>query len=101
MISIRKEIPAFADFNNRELIYTDNPYLFIFSRFNLSRPTGRVLVVCNFDVNPQYLDLSHPSIKSVVDHGKIKDLYSGDFPAMFKDKLIIPPCQFYWLVDQY
>jgi len=99
MISIRKEIPAFADFNNRELIQTDNPHLFIFSRFNLTRPTGRVLVICNFDVNPQYLELNHPNIKSVIGYGKIKDLYSSDFPAMFKDQLVIPPNQFYWLSD--
>lgn len=99
MISIRKEISAFADFNNRELIHVDNPHLFIFSRFNLSRPTGRVLVVANFDINPQYLNLNQPHITSIVGHGQIKDLYSGDFPAMFKDQLVIPPCQFYWLAD--
>ena len=99
MISIRKEIPAFADFNNRELIQTENPHLFIFSRFNLSGLTGRVLVVCNFDKNPQYLNLNHPNIKSVIGRGQIKDLYSSDFPAMFKDQLVIPPNQFYWLSD--
>lgn len=100
MIAIRKEIPAFADFNNRELISVDNPHLFVYSRFNLSRPTGGVLAVCNFDSSPQHLDLNQPSIKSVLNYGQIKDLYSGDTPAMFKDQLVVPPYQFYWLKDQ-
>ncbi|MFW2373901.1 MAG: alpha-amylase family glycosyl hydrolase [Gammaproteobacteria bacterium] len=100
MIAVRKEIPAFADFNNRELIHVENPHLFVFSRFNLTRTTGGVLVVVNFDANPQYLDLNHPYIKSVLSYGHVKDLVSGDTPAMFKDKLVIPPYHFYWLTDQ-
>lgn len=101
MIAIRKEIPAFADFNNRELIPLDNPNLFAFTRFNLSRPSGRVLVVCNFDANPQYLDLTNHSIKATLGVGQIRDLYTGDTPAMFKQQLVIPPFQFYWLSDQF
>ncbi|MDH5612609.1 MAG: alpha-amylase family glycosyl hydrolase [Gammaproteobacteria bacterium] len=101
MIAIRKEIPAFADFNNRELIPLENPNLFAFTRFNLSRPSGRVLVVCNFDASPQYLDLSNHSIKAILGYGQIRDLYTGDTPAMFKQQLVIPPFQFYWLSDQF
>jgi len=100
MIAVRKEIPAFADFNNRELIHVENPHLFVFSRFNLTRTAGGVLVVVNFDANPQYLDLNNPNIKAVLSHGYISDLVSGDTPAMFKDQLVIPPYHFYWLTDQ-
>lgn len=100
MIAVRKEIPAFADFNNRELIHLDNPHLFVFSRFNLTRSTGGLLVVANFDARPQYLDLSNPSIKSSLAYGQIKDLISGDSPSIFKDQLVIPPYHFYWLTDQ-
>jgi amylosucrase len=100
MISVRKEIPAFADFNNRELIQVNNPHLFVFSRFNLRSTSGGVLVVVNFDANPQHLNLTDPSIKSVLPHGQIKDLYSGKTPAMFKDQLVIPAYHFYWLTDQ-
>jgi len=78
----------------------ENPHLFVFSRFNLTRTTGGVLVVVNFDAHPQYLDLNHPYIKSVLGIGHVKDLVSGDTPAMFKDKLVIPPYHFYWLTDQ-
>lgn len=100
MIAVRKEIPAFADFNNRELIHVDNPHLFVFSRFNLLRTTGGVLVVVNFDARPQHLDLTNPYIKSVLSYGHITDLVSGDTPSMFKDQLVIPPYHFYWLTDQ-
>jgi len=100
MIAVRKEIPAFADFNNRELIHVENPHLFVFSRFNLTRTTGGVLVVVNFDARPQHLDLDDPYIKSVLAHGHIKDLVSGDTPSMFKGQLVIPPFHFYWLTDQ-
>ena len=100
MIAVRKEISAFADFNNRELIHVDNPHLFVFSRFNLLRNTGGVLVVINFDARPQYLNLDDPNIKSVLSYGHIKDLVSGDTPRMFNGELVIPPYHFYWLTDQ-
>ena len=100
MIAVRKEIPAFADFNNRELIHTENPHLFVFSRFNLNCTTGGVLVVANFDASPQYLDMNHSNVKAVLSYGQVKDLISGEIPTMFKDQLVIPPYHFYWLSDQ-
>jgi len=100
MISVRKEIPAFADFNNRELIQVENPHLFVFSRFNLLQISGGVLVVVNFDARPQYLDLEDPNIKSVLSYGHIQDLVSGDTPSLFNRQLVIPPYHFYWLTDQ-
>ena len=100
MISVRKEISAFADFNNRELIAVENPHLFVFSRFDPMRTMGGVLVVANFDARPQYLDLNQPHIKSVISHGRVKDIVSGDIPAKLKDQLVIPPYHFYWLTDQ-
>ena len=100
MIAVRKEIPAFADFNNRELIHVENTHLFVFSRFNVLQTTGGVLVVVNFDARPQYLDLEDPNIKSILSYGYIKDLVSGDTPSIFNGQLVIPPYHFYWLTDQ-
>ncbi len=99
MIAIRKEISAFADFNNRELISVDNPHLFVFSRYDLTHASTGVLVVGNFDANPQYLDLEPLSRVFRLDYTQVKDLYSGDRPAIFKDQLVIPPFSFYWLSD--
>ncbi|MCG7894861.1 MAG: alpha-amylase [gamma proteobacterium symbiont of Stewartia floridana] len=100
MIAARKGIPAFADFNNRELLEVDNPHLFVFWRSDPFMPLGSVLVVCNFDSNPQYMELSALGNRGMFEYGNLKDLYSGQSPRLFKQQLVIPPYQFYWLTDQ-
>ena len=97
MIAVRKAIPAFADFNNRELIEIDNPYLFAFLRSNPAVPSEVVLVVANFDSDPQHLDLTELGNRGEFQYGQLKDLHTGEFPAMFKDQLVVPPFHFYWL----
>ena len=99
MIAVRKELPSFADFNNRELIPVENPHLFVFSRFNLRRAYSGVLVVGNFDARPQYLDMNVVGRHLSGKYGQIRDQYSGDSPVLFKDQLVIPPYHFYWLTD--
>lgn len=99
MIAVRKEIPAFADFNNRELVQVENPHLFVFTRFNLKRNASSVLVVVNFDSEPQYLDMKELGYHSTSQFAHMRDLYSGDVPALFKDRLVIPPYHFYWLAE--
>ncbi len=100
MISIRKATPAFADFNNRELLNVENPHLFVLLRTHPERTGESVLVVANFDVNPQYLDLSDLGNRGLFQYGQVMDLYSGESPALFKDRLVVPPRRFYWLTDQ-
>ncbi len=100
MIAVRKEITAFADFNNRELLDVGNPHLFVFSRFEHLQPTSRVLVVANFDGSPQHLELEDIGRKAYFRNGSVRDLYSGERPAMFNGELVIPPYRFYWLTDQ-
>lgn len=100
MIAARKGIPAFADFNNRELIDVDNSHLFVFWRTDPFMPMGSILVVCNFDSSPQYLELSALGNRGMFEYGNLKDLYSGESPRLFKQQLVIPPYQFYWLTDQ-
>ncbi|MEB4591825.1 amylosucrase [Candidatus Thiothrix sp. Deng01] len=100
MIAVRKEVSAFADFNNRELLDVGNPHLFVFARFEHLQPASRVLVVANFDNSPQHLNLGDIGHKAYFRSGAVRDLYSGERPAMFKDELVIPPYRFYWLTDQ-
>ncbi len=99
MIAVRKEIDVFADFNNRELIESDNPHLFVFGRYNLIKPSEEVLVVANFDVKPQSLALSDIKDWASGQRGQLVDLYSGQKPDVFKNTLIIPPLTFYWLTE--
>ena len=97
VIAVRKSTPAFADYNNRELLATDNPHLFVFIRNNPFRHGDNVLVVGNFDSSPQSLTLSNLSNRGFFEYGQLRDLYSGESPALFKDQLVIPPYHFYWL----
>jgi amylosucrase len=58
LIAVRKSIPAFADFNNRELIEVNNEHLFVFLRNHPERLREEVLVIANFDASPQSMNLS-------------------------------------------
>jgi amylosucrase len=98
MIAIRKSLPAFADYNNRDLIDTGNPHLFVFLRYALESGND-VLVVGNFDDAPQSLDLRDLRNRGAFAHAALQDLYSGGQPRMFKDQLVVPPGRFYWLTD--
>ena len=98
MIAIRKEISAFADFNNRELLQLENEHLLGFIRFDHQRPSEKVLILANFDVNPQYLDLSalsNTGFSSV--YGRFIDLYSGKKPSQQDERIVLQGYQFYWL----
>lgn len=97
MISVRKDTPAFADFNNRELRETGNPHLFAFCRTNHRHISDRVLVVGNFDAHPQHMEFNNLQEFGFMEHHQLYDLYSGEKPAMFKNALVVPPYHFYWI----
>lgn len=100
MIAVRKEIPAFADFNNREIYDTGNPHLFAFNRVNHLHIADRVLVVGNFDASPQHMEIGDLMKSRFMQHFQLYDLFSGEKPAMFKNALVIPPYHFYWLQER-
>jgi len=97
MIALRRELPAFADYNNRELLVTDNPHLFAFLRTEPMNSHAIVAVIANFDESPQWMDLSVLRQKGFAQYENIKDLYSGRKPHMLDDRIVIPPQSFYWL----
>ena len=101
MIAVRKSTAAFADYNNRALIETGNPHLFVFIRSNPFQLSDNVLVVGNFDGSPQSLTLSDLANRGHFEYGLLRDLYSGQSPTHFKDQLVIPPYRFYWLSDRH
>ena len=78
MISVRKEVSAFADFNNRELIELGNEHLLCFLRFNHQRPSERVLVIANFNDSPQFLDLETLSSNGIRTFDRFVDLYTEE-----------------------
>jgi amylosucrase len=100
LIAIRKSVSAFADFNNRELLTIDNLCLFAFLRSNPTLGGDNVLVVANFNNEPQHLDLGNLGNRGQFQLGRLHDLASGESPVLFKDQLVVPPYRFYWLTDQ-
>lgn len=99
MLAVRKEVAAFADFNNRELLEVSNPHLFVFSRFEANQPTRRVLVVANFSNNIEQLHLADLSRKAYFQQGIARDLHTGRTPPFTHEGLTVPPHGFYWLTD--
>lgn len=99
MIAVRKTVPAFADYNNRELLETENPHLFVFMRSSPFRQGEDVLVVGNFDAMPQSLTIGELGKGIDFDPGALRDLYGGEAPRLFNDQLVVPPYSFYWLCD--
>ncbi len=97
LIAIRKEIPAFADKNNRELQPTDNAHLLAYSRFDQSVASSRVLVVSNFNDIEQTLDINPLREKGFFHYTQVKDLASGNQLTIENDSLVIPALSFYWL----
>lgn len=100
MIAVRKETPAFADFNNRELVNLESPYLLGILRTHPERSGEVVLVVANFDVESHYMDLSELGNRGLFQYGQVADLVSGVIPDQVDGRLEVPPRRFFWLTDQ-
>jgi len=97
MIAVRKEISAFADHNNRELLEVENPHLFVFSRFDHINTYSRILVIGNFDNKPQPLNIEMLTKKGFFQHNTARDIYSGDNIALQDNMIEVPALCFYWL----
>ncbi len=97
MIAVSKDIDLFADFNNRELFEVNNPHLFVYSRYDLSKRDERILIVANLDGRPQSLNLKDVGLWSTTQYHRLIDLHSGRAPNIFKDILVVPKFGFYWL----
>jgi len=94
MIAIRKELPAFADYNGRELIEVDNPHLLVFFQQNRS---SKVVVVANFDTSEQRMHIDILRRIGLSQAHAITDAYTGESPTIVNEQLIIPAYGFYWL----
>jgi len=99
MIALRKEIAAFADFDNRQLLAVDNPNLLVFSRTDPQNSRNRVLVVGNFNIAAQILALGELKTHAFFQQDGMKNLCSGARIQAENDMIIIPPLSFYWLTD--
>ena len=97
MIAVRKSTAALADHNNRELIDVGNPHLFVFTRSNPAVTLDSVLVIANFNDEPERLDLTDLRNRGRFELGDLHDIVSGAAPTRFGDEVVIPAYGFYWL----
>ena len=99
IIALRKETPAFADFDNRQLLTVDNPNLLVFYRSDPQNIRNRVLVVGNFNVKDQTLHVDALRMHGFFQKDSMKDLLSGTRLETDNDTFVLPPLSWYWLTD--
>jgi len=97
MIEVRKATPAFADFNNRELMDVGNSHLFVFLRTMPQQLNESVLVVANFSDAPQSLNLAGMRDLASLDLKRASELLTGETPVQADGTLPLEPRQFHWL----
>ncbi len=97
MISIRKSLDAFADFNNRELLDTGNEHLLCYIRSYPQRPSEQVLVVANFHSTPQALRVDVLRRRGLDFTAPLIDVFTGRRPLQSEDDILLQSHQFYWL----
>ncbi|PWL40047.1 alpha amylase [Flagellimonas aquimarina] len=95
LIAIRKENPVFADSNNLTLHNTGNDHILVFERTGNS--IEGVLVICNFDENPQVIEASWILKLGYFTKGEPKDLVSNKKISIKSGLLEIMPYQILWL----
>lgn len=99
LISLRKELSAFADYDNRQLLMTDNINLLAFFRTDPLNNRNKVLVVANFNIEVQPLPVSPLRTAGFFQQAEMKDLCSGARIAVENESIVIPPLTCYWLAD--
>jgi len=102
MIALRKELNAFADFDNRQLLSVDNPNLLVFLRTDIHHAhngRSRVLVVSNFNTAAQRLQLGALRPHGLFQQVAMRELCSGERIMVEDDAVMVPPLTCCWLID--
>ncbi|MDP3428964.1 MAG: alpha-glucosidase C-terminal domain-containing protein, partial [Desulfomicrobium sp.] len=99
LIALRKELPAFADFDNRNLLQVENPNLLVFYRTDPENCRSRVLVISNFNAEAQTLPVDTLTPHGFFNHGGMTNLCSGERVPVVEEQISIPALSFYWLRD--
>ena len=95
LIKIRKNNTVFADSNNLELYHTGNDHIFSFER---NEDQQGLLVICNFDENPQVIDSSWIKKLGYFSKGEPLDLVSNEKVSLNSGLLELMPHQMMWLL---
>lgn len=97
LIAMRKEIAAFADLNNRELIALENPHLFAFYRDVQTGMHAKVVVIANFDTDAQAVSLQPFRQRGLFKAPVLTELSTGQSISTADEQLVIPKLTAYWL----
>ena len=98
LISLRQQLPVLADRGNTLLHDSANEHLFVFER----GPGGKdsLLVVANFDSNPQVLNASWLTTLGYVKNGNYRNLIDGASRRIQSGLLELPPYELLWMVKR-
>ncbi|MDD2893463.1 MAG: amylosucrase [Halothiobacillaceae bacterium] len=99
MIALRKEISAFADFDNRQLLSVDVPNLLVFSRTDPQNSRNRVLVIGNFSDAAQTLPVEALRAHGFLLMDAMRDLCTGERVVVENDVITLPALSCHWLTD--
>lgn len=99
MIALRKELTAFADFDNRQLLSVGNPNLLVFLRTDPKNSRNKVLVIGNFNTAPQSVHLDELSRYILFKRYAVKDIALGAELNINDGVLVLPPLSFHWLAE--
>ncbi|OYY73773.1 MAG: alpha-amylase [Gammaproteobacteria bacterium 28-57-27] len=99
MIALRKEISAFADFDNRQLLSVDVPNLLVFSRTDPQNSRNRVLVIGNFSDAAQTLPVEALRAHGFLLMDAMRDLCTGERFTVENDVFTLPALSCHWLTD--
>ena len=97
LIALRKDIPAFADFDNRAIIGVEDPHLLVYSRTDPENCRNVVFVICNFDASPRKLQLAELEPHGCFQYGSMRDLGTGGVVRGEDGAIEIPALSFLWL----
>jgi len=97
LVALRKEVAAFADFDNRQVLSVGNQNLLVFYRTDPQNIRNRVLVVSNFNVEAQALSTASLATFGFFEHGSMTNLCSGERIEAENGQVMIPALSFYWL----
>ncbi|AWX44319.1 Amylosucrase [Flagellimonas maritima] len=95
LIAIRKENIVFADNDNLSLCHTGNDHVLVFERTSTSE--NGLLVISNFDENPQVIEAGWILKLGYFTMGNPKDLISEQKISLKSGLLELKPYQILWL----
>jgi len=99
LIAVRKALFAFADFDNRQLLSVSNPNLLVYLRTEPKMHQNKVLVVANFNTEPQTLQMDDLGSAILFPRHIATDLVTVTDLQLTDRSITVPARGFLWLKE--